>query len=88
MDTRSIHGRRAAVLQRRLGRILDVVAARFHNHRIGSQNYTTLPDQIFLRSADCLHLVTALHHSFTEIYTYDAHQTAAAVALGIKPQRA
>ncbi|HOD46156.1 MAG TPA: type II toxin-antitoxin system VapC family toxin [Opitutaceae bacterium] len=53
-----------------------------------AKTYTTLPDQIFLRSADCLHLVTALHHSFTEIYTYDAHQTAAAVALGIKPQRA
>lgn len=50
-----------------------------------AKTYTTLPEAVFLRSADCLHLVTALHHSFTDIYTYDKHQTAAAVALGLKP---
>ena len=50
--------------------------------------YTTLPDSVFLRSADCLHLVTALHHGFTDIYTYDVHQTDAAVALGLKPLKA
>jgi predicted nucleic acid-binding protein len=50
--------------------------------------YTTLPDSVFLRSADCLHLVTAMHHGFPEIYTYDAHQTAAASALGLKPRTA
>lgn len=47
--------------------------------------YTALPDAVFLRSADCLHLVTAMHHSFTDVYTYDKHQTAAAAALGLKP---
>ena len=50
--------------------------------------YTTLPDTVFLRSADCLHLVTAMHHSFSEIYTYDTHQTAAATSLGLKPMTA
>jgi len=49
------------------------------------QTYTTLPDTVFLRTADCLHLVTALHHNFAEIYTYDAQQSAAASVLGLKP---
>src|SRR5580698_6910829 len=31
--------------------------------------YSMLPETIFLRTADCLHLVTALHHGFTEIHT-------------------
>lgn len=53
-----------------------------------AKTYTTLPDTVFLRSADCLHLVTAIHHSFTGIYTYDSHQTAAATALGLTPLRA
>jgi predicted nucleic acid-binding protein len=50
-----------------------------------ARTYPTLPDPVFLRAADCLHLVTAMHHSLSEIYTYDTHQTAAATALGIKP---
>jgi predicted nucleic acid-binding protein len=50
-----------------------------------AKTYTTLPDSVFLRSADCLHLVTALHHNFAEIHTYDKHQTDAAAALGLKP---
>ena len=50
-----------------------------------SRTYVTLPDTIFLRTADCLHLVTAVHHGFAEILTYDTHQTTAAPALGIKP---
>ncbi len=50
--------------------------------------YTTLPDSVFLRSADCLHLVTAIHHGFTDIFTYDRHQTLAAPALGIAPRTA
>ena len=50
-----------------------------------ANTYTTLPDTVFLRSADCLHLVTAMHHSFSDIYTYDTHQTAAAKALGLQP---
>ena len=48
-----------------------------------ARTYTTLPGNVFLRSADCLHLVTALHHNFSEIYTYDIHQSKAAQALGL-----
>jgi predicted nucleic acid-binding protein len=46
--------------------------------------YTTLPRTVFLRSSDCIQLVTALHHNFAEIYTYDSHQSAAAGVLGLK----
>jgi hypothetical protein len=49
-----------------------------------STTYTTLPETVFLRSADCLHLVTALHYNFAEIYTHDSHQIDAASALGLK----
>jgi len=50
-----------------------------------AKTYTSLPQGIFLRSADCLHLVTALHHNFLEVYTYDTHQIAAASSLGLRP---
>jgi predicted nucleic acid-binding protein len=50
-----------------------------------AQTYTTLPADAFLRSSDCLHLVTAIQQNFVEVHTYDAHQTAAAAALGLKP---
>ena len=50
-----------------------------------AKTYTTLSDSVFLRTADCVHLVTAMHHGFPEIYTYDTHQAAAATALGLKP---
>jgi len=49
-----------------------------------AKTYTTLPSTVFLRSSDCLHLVTALHHNFAEIYTYDTYQSAAATVLGLK----
>jgi hypothetical protein len=49
-----------------------------------AQVYTTLPETLFLRSSDCLHLVTAHHFHFTEICTYDSHQSAAAPVLGLK----
>jgi predicted nucleic acid-binding protein len=49
-----------------------------------AKTYTTLPGTVFLRSSDCLHLVTALHHNFAEIYTYDTHQSVAAAVLGLK----
>jgi predicted nucleic acid-binding protein len=49
-----------------------------------AKTYATLPGTVFLRSSDCLHLVTALHHNFAEIYTYDTHQSAAAATLGLK----
>lgn len=45
--------------------------------------FATLSPSVFLRSADCLHLVTALHHNFQEILTYDHHQTKAAASLGL-----
>lgn len=47
--------------------------------------FTTLSPTVFLRSSDCIHLVTALHHNFTEFLTFDAHQTAAAETLGLTP---
>lgn len=54
----------------------------------GAKTFTTLPSSVWLRSADCLHLVTAMHHGFTDIYTYDVRQRDAAVALGLKPLKA
>ena len=50
-----------------------------------ARTYTTLPESVFLRCADCLQLVTALHHDFSEVYTHDRHQTLAAPELGLKP---
>jgi predicted nucleic acid-binding protein len=50
-----------------------------------TKTYTTLPCDKFLRSSDCLHLVTAIQQNFADIYTYDIHQTAAAPALGLRP---
>jgi predicted nucleic acid-binding protein len=53
--------------------------------RAAAETFATLPPTIFLRSSDCIHLVTALHHSFTEFLTFDTHQTLAATALGLTP---
>lgn len=53
-----------------------------------AKTMTTLPDAVFLRSADCLHLVSAMHHGFSEIYTYDSHQASAAPVLGLTPLKA
>jgi predicted nucleic acid-binding protein len=50
-----------------------------------AKTYTSLSEKVYLRSADCLHLVTALHYNFGEIDTHNKHQAAAAVALGLKP---
>lgn len=47
--------------------------------------YLTLPGKVFLRASDCVHLVTALHYGFAEIYTHDRHQISAASALGLNP---
>ena len=54
------------------------------NMEAAANTYTTLPDPVFLRAADCLHLITALHHNFGQIYTYDIPQARAATALGIQ----
>jgi len=53
-----------------------------------AQTYASLPATVFLRAADCLHLITGVHHNFPEIHTYDRHQALAAPALGLKPVRA
>jgi predicted nucleic acid-binding protein len=47
--------------------------------------FLTLPSTVFLRSSDCIHLVTAVHHQFADIHTHDKHQIAAATALGLNP---
>jgi hypothetical protein len=52
-----------------------------------AQTYTSLPEDVFLRTADCLHLVTAVRHGFAEVHTHDAHQAKGAVALGISAVR-
>lgn len=46
--------------------------------------FLTLPAGIYLRSSDCLHLISALHYGHPEIHTHDKHQSAAASALGLK----
>lgn len=53
--------------------------------RVAAETFATLPPTIFLRSSDCIHLVTALHHNFTEFLTFDSHQQRAAGALGLAP---
>ena len=49
----------------------------------GISFYSALPETVYLRASDCLHLVTALRHGFTEIHTHDRHQQKAAPALGL-----
>lgn len=46
--------------------------------------FLTLPACVYLRSSDCLHLVSALHFNYSEIHTHDKHQSAAAAALGLR----
>jgi predicted nucleic acid-binding protein len=48
-----------------------------------AQTFLTLPETVFLRTADCIHLVTAIHHGFSEIQTHDQHQILAAPSLGL-----
>lgn len=49
-----------------------------------AQTFTTLASSVFLRSSDCIHLVTAVHHRFQDFLTFDAHQAIAASALGLR----
>jgi predicted nucleic acid-binding protein len=53
--------------------------------KAAAEVFATLPATIFLRASDCIHLVTAIHHSFTEFMTFDSHQSKAAAALGLVP---
>jgi hypothetical protein len=48
-----------------------------------SQLYLSLPESVFLRASDCLHLITALQEGFQEICTFDRHQQEAVQALGL-----
>lgn len=48
-----------------------------------AQAFATLPQRVFLRPADSLHLITALRHGFDTIYTHDVHQSNGAEALGL-----
>lgn len=52
-----------------------------------AEAFTTLPDDVFLRTADCIHLVTAIMHTFDSIHTHDRHQLAAASAFGLQAIR-
>ncbi|MFZ4116396.1 MAG: type II toxin-antitoxin system VapC family toxin [Chthoniobacterales bacterium] len=49
--------------------------------------FSTLSEKIFLRSSDCLHLVTAMQHRMHQIYTHDSHQSEAASSFGLVPVR-
>lgn len=46
--------------------------------------YARLPAAIFLRAADALHLATASHAGFHNVYSNDAHLLAAAKYFGIE----
>ena len=52
--------------------------------RAAAEAFATLPASVFLRSSDCIHLVTALHHNFSEFLTFDLHQMKAAAAMGLR----
>jgi len=52
-----------------------------------SNVYLQLPDNIFLRASDCLHIATALRSNYLEIYTHDQRQAKAAEALGLNAMR-
>jgi uncharacterized protein len=45
--------------------------------------YSALPNDMFLRASDCLHITTALHSDYREIHTHDLRQAKAADALGL-----
>lgn len=48
-----------------------------------ARTYDTLPETVFLRTADCIHLITALHAGMSEICTHDRHQIEAAPGFGL-----
>jgi predicted nucleic acid-binding protein len=48
------------------------------------EDFTSLPSDCFLQSADALHLACARGHGFTTIYSNDRHMLAAARYVGLK----
>jgi hypothetical protein len=80
---------------------LNAAARQFHHDDVGgfwtwlpldsavvdaaAKVFLTLPPTVCLRSADCLHLVTALYHQFSDVHTHDKHQITAAATLGLNP---
>jgi predicted nucleic acid-binding protein len=49
------------------------------------QTYLTIPAEVFLRTADCVHLVSAIRWGYGDFYTHDTRQRAAAAYLGLNP---
>ncbi|MFA6959554.1 MAG: type II toxin-antitoxin system VapC family toxin [Opitutaceae bacterium] len=49
------------------------------------ETFLVLPDTLFLRTADCIHLTTAINQGFDAIHTHDRHQSATAAHFGINP---
>jgi predicted nucleic acid-binding protein len=49
--------------------------------------FIKLPHGTPLRASDCLHIATALHGDYSEIYTHDERQARAAEALGLSAVR-
>jgi predicted nucleic acid-binding protein len=45
--------------------------------------YLQLPDDIFLRASDCIHIATAIRSDHDTIHTHDVRQAKAAEALGL-----
>lgn len=55
-------------------------------HHAASE-YSHLSSKIFLRSADCLHLVSARRAGFSEVYSNDRHLLNAASHFGLKGKK-
>ena len=47
-------------------------------------SFRTLPDRVFVRTADAVHLVTAKTNGFNDIYSNDTHLLAAAPHFGLE----
>ncbi len=47
-------------------------------------SFRTLPEDVFLRTADAVHLVTAKSHAFREVYSNDIRILAAAAHFGLR----